>query len=84
MHTIIERFRALRVEPDKHVTWAVGDAVMNKYVTEYGRQPPKELRPKTNTGGSHCFAVYPSTWAPIIDRIIRAHSAEMQRQGELF
>ena len=30
MITIIDRFRALRVEPNKHVTWAVGDAVANK------------------------------------------------------
>jgi len=84
MPTIIDRFRALRVEPNKHVTWSVGDAVANKYVDEYGYQPPKVLRPKTNAGGSHCFALYPSKWIPIIDRIILAHGVEAQRQGELF
>jgi|TARA_R100001244_G_C5063108_1_gene109368 hypothetical protein len=84
MPTVIDRFRALRVEPNKHVTWSVGDVVMNKYVDEYGRQPPKVLRPKTNAGGSHCFALYPSKWTPIIDRIILAHGVEAQRQGELF
>jgi hypothetical protein len=84
MPTIIDRFRALRVEPDKRVTWAVGDAVMHKYVEEYGRQPPKILRRKTNSKGSHCFAFYPLEWAPIIDRMILAHNVETQRQEELF
>jgi|TARA_R110000764_G_scaffold35122_2_gene78419 hypothetical protein len=84
MITIIDRFRALRVEPNKHVTWSVGDAVANKYVDVYGHQPPKVLRPKTNARGSHCFALYPPKWIPIIDRIILAHGVEAQRQGELF
>lgn len=84
MPTVIDRFYALRVEPEKHATWAVGDAVMHKYVDEYGCQPPKVLRPKTNDGGSHCFAIYPVEWVSVIDGIILAHSAEAQRQGELF
>tara|TARA_R110000751_G_scaffold291900_1_gene399104 strand:- start:438 stop:692 length:255 start_codon:yes stop_codon:yes gene_type:complete len=84
MPTIIDRFRALRVEPKKHVTWSVGDAVAHKYVAEFGYQPPKVLRPKTNSKGSHCFALYPATWIPVIDRIILAHKVETQRQGELF
>jgi hypothetical protein len=84
MVTVIDRFRALRIEPHKHVTWAVGDAVMQKYVKEYERQPPKVLRPKTNARGSHCFAFYPVDWIPVIDRIILTNSAEAQRQGDLF
>ena len=46
MVTVIDRFRALRVEPHKNVTWAVGDAVMRKYVKEYARQPPKCCAPR--------------------------------------
>ena len=84
MPTVIDRFRALRVEPEKHAAWAVGNAVMYKYVDEYGRQPPKDLRSKTNDGGSHCFALYPDDWVPIIDKIIRAYNVEAQRQGDLF
>ena len=84
MPTVIDRFRALRVEPDKRVTWAVGNAVMHRYVDECGRQPLKVLRQKTGGGGSHCFAVYPEEWVPVIDRMILAHSAEAQRLGELF
>jgi len=82
--TVIDRFRALRVEPEKHATWSVGDAVMNKYVAEFGHQPPKVLRPKTNAGGSHCFALYPNGWEPLVDRIILAHDVDRQRQGDLF
>jgi hypothetical protein len=82
--TIIDRFRELRLEPTKNVTWSVGDTVMYKYVSEFGRQPPKVLRPKTNGGGSHCFALYPDGWEPLVDRIILAHAVERQRQGELF
>jgi hypothetical protein len=32
------------------------------YIKEYGEQPPKENRTKTNGVGVHCFALYPPEW----------------------
>jgi hypothetical protein len=84
MVTIIEVARDMGVEMPKETAWAVGSAIADIYVKETKRQPPKELRRKTNGHGSHCFAVYPLTYVPkIMDAITKA-GVERERQGSLI
>jgi hypothetical protein len=76
-------FRELGVEPEPHATWAVGAAAREKYRERFGQLPPKELRPKTNGGGSHCFATYPESMRAEIEALVRAVAAQAARQGSL-
>lgn len=84
MVTVIDRFRALGKEPSKRMTWAVGDIVRDKWEKLTGSLPAKVLRQKTNDGGSHCFAVYPEWFIPVIDEVILSLHAEDDRQRMLF
>jgi hypothetical protein len=82
--TIIDVARFMGVELPKEIAWEVGTAVANAYRTQHQRQPPKDLRKKTSGAGSHCFAVYPRSFVPlIVDAITRA-GAEKDRQSSLF
>jgi len=82
--TVIDVFKALRLEPDKALTWAVGDAMQRRYRETYGHEPPKELRPKTGGPGSHCFAIYPNNWRAEIEACIIGLGADAARQVDLF
>jgi hypothetical protein len=82
--TVIEVMREMGVEPAPDVSTAIGNRVRDEYEALYGVLPPKALRPKTNGGGSHCFAVYPVEMKPTIERVVREHGAEAARQGSLF
>lgn len=70
--TIIDRCRALGIEPHKKLTWPVGDLMQRRFVELHGHQPPKMLRRKTRGTGSHCLAMYPFELVPVIDATIRA------------
>jgi hypothetical protein len=78
--TVISVFRELGIEPVPAVTWSVGARVRDLYEQRFGREPPKDLRPKTAGGGSHCFAIYPASWRNEIAEIIRQHKTEQDRQ----
>lgn len=82
--TVPDVLRELRLEPDNRLAWAAGRAARVAWEREYGELPRKELRQKTNGGGSHCFATYPTSWRPKIVAIVRLLQAEPQRQGDLF
>lgn len=82
--TVIDVARFMGVEMPKEVAWEVGTAVANAYRSQYNRQPPKDLRPKTSGGGTHCFAVYPRAFVPIIVDAITRAGAEKERQSSLF
>ena len=70
--TVIDVMRDMGIkDPDKGLTWTVGDMVKNKWFEIHGQLPEKQLRPKTNGPGSHCFAVYPPAFQPEIKRIIQ-------------
>lgn len=84
MVTVIEVAESMGLELPKKTAWAVGTAVATAYRSVYGSQPIKNNRPKTNGGGSHCFALYPETFVPVIkDAIVRA-GAEKDRQAKLL
>ena len=82
--TVVDVCRDLKIEPVPALTWAVGNAVRDLYEARYGILPEKDLRTKTSGTGTHCFAIYPESWRGEIERIIREHDWERQRQGELF
>jgi hypothetical protein len=81
--TVLDAFRALRLEPSPEVTWPVGDRVREKWLTLHGELPRKALRSKTYDRGSHCFAVYPPGRLSLICDEIKAVAADAARQGEL-
>ena len=82
--TVVDVFRELGFEPLPEDTWAVGSAMQKRYAEIVGKQPDKELRTKTGGGGSHCFAIYPSSWRPEIERLVKLFASQRARQGELF
>lgn len=81
--TIIDVCRRLQIEPDKSITWPAGDEAQRRWRAEHGEEPRKELRRKTSGQGSHCFAVYPISWEPVLREIILALAFEPQRQFEM-
>jgi hypothetical protein len=82
--TVIDVMRDLGLEPTPEVTWPVGAIVRDLYEQRYGCLPEKKLRPKTSGEGTHCFAVYPTSMRPEIEKVIRAHQTEAARQMVLF
>ena len=82
--TVPQVARAMGVELDNRVSWAVGTEVANIYADRVGAQPSKDLRPKSSGAGSHCFAVYPPAWATTIRSVITSHLDAARNQGDLF
>ena len=84
MITVMQVFKDLGIFPDKKISWAVGATMASRYKMLYGVLPHKELHKKTSGSGSHCFAVYPDSWAGTIADAIATCECEMQAQRELF
>lgn len=82
--TVIDRFRVLNKSPLKRMTWAVGNVVRERWRRLTGQLPQKQLREKTNQGGSHCFAIYPDTFACVIDDVIESMHAQDDAQMLMF
>lgn len=84
MITVREVAQDMGVDLDRSQAWQVGAAVRNRYVEEHDTLPRKELRGKANGEGSHCLAVYPEHYRPVIAAAIRTVGAEQARQGALL
>ena len=84
MITVIDVMRELDVEITPDLAWAVGSQVRSLYEQQYGELPQKALRPKTNAGGTHCFAIYPNHMRGDIARIVQLHKVDAARQMKLF
>ena len=82
--TTVQVFRALGIDPSPEQSWSVGSRMQRVYQLEHGAEPPKENRPKTSGSGTHCFAIYPASWRPRIEAVIREVVAEDGRQEDLF
>jgi hypothetical protein len=82
--TISDVFRDLGREAVPGHTWSVGAVVRDMWLIEFGRLPEKELRPKTNDGGTHMMAVYPPSWREKIVKAISAIETEAARQMDMF
>ncbi len=84
MVTVIEVAKSMGLELPNELAWQVGTSVASAYRKIYGQQPMKDLRPKTGGGGSHCFAIYPPTFVPVIQDAISRAGAEREKQESLF
>lgn len=82
--TVIDVFRRMKLETDPHFTWAVGRDVRKAWGDRHGCAPPYRLLTKTSGGGSHCFAVYPATFEPVIREIVKRHGPPKESQPALF
>lgn len=82
--TVIQVFRFQGLDPTPQQSWAVGSRVAEMYLREFRKEPPKALRPKTHGGGSHCFAIYPDTWAKRIGTVIESVVEAERSQLDFF
>ena len=82
--TVIDVCRSLGVPLHKSFTWPLGLKVVNRFKAKFHRLPRKDLRTKTSGEGVHCFAIYPKSFQPEIEAIVREFTAEVGAQGELF
>lgn len=82
--TVMQVFAAMGINPNPSVSWSVGSQVATMYANQYGEQPPKDNRPKTNGQGSHCFALYPYSWREKIEEVIAMTQAADDSQLGLF
>ena len=82
--TVPQVFDLLNAVKTNEKTWAVGTRMQHIYAMEFGCQPPKDNRPKTSGSGSHCFALYPASYLPIIEAEIRKVDAEASGQLNLI
>ena len=76
--TVIDVIRDLGFEPENEFDWAVGQKAQKVYAWRYGRQPRKDLRPKTHRRGVHCFALYPEDFRPTVEKIVRKMAADFE------
>ena len=82
--TVVDVFREMGVNTEKSKTLAVGQMMQKWYADNYGSQPPKDNRPKTNGPGVHCFAIYPMRCRRRIMAFIAKVGAEQSRQMSLL
>lgn len=82
--TVPQVIRQMGIRPTKKLCWAVGDDMQDWYVRNIGSAPHKDNRHKTNSGGSHCFALYQPIFHKKIEEFVRKRQFEWDRQGRLF
>jgi len=82
--TVIDVFNDLGFDPIPEDTWTAGASARNMYESVVGQPPPLELRRKTNGAGTHCFAVYPPSWRPKLETIVRSIARHRAAQLKLF
>jgi hypothetical protein len=84
--TVIDVFRFMGHTPTPDQSWSVGARVASIYVDEFKHEPPKELRPKTSGGGSHCFAIYPSNYMEkivgVVNEVVTVSAAQQSLFGD--
>jgi len=82
--TVPQVARLMGVVLDNRTAWSVGAEMAHTYQQEFGENPPKDNRPKTNGSGSHCFALYPAKWEQKIRDVIESHIEQQDKQNDLF
>jgi len=84
MITVLDVAREIGMKPSSQEAWEIGAAVRDAYEKAVGSLPIKALRQKTNGEGSHCFAVYPEEFRPMIEAAIHRLCADRDAQIDLF
>ena len=82
--TVPQVARLMGVVLDNRTSWSVGSEMAHTYQQEFGENPTKDNRPKTNGSGSHCFALYPAKWEQKIRDVIESHIEQQGKQNDLF
>ena len=82
--TVLDVARELGLELDPTQAWSAGARVQEAYTSRFGQLPVKDLRRKTYGPGSHCFAIYPPAFRPLIENVLRDIGAADSAQGKLF
>lgn len=82
--TVPQVARLMGASLDNKTAWSVGSEMACTYFKEFGEQPPKDNRPKTHGAGSHCFALYPTSWENKIRQVISSHLEQIELQKDLF
>lgn len=82
--TVPEVAALLGVTLDNKTAWSIGSRMATRYAQTFGAQPPKDNRPKTKGPGSHCFALYPASWEPLIRSEIQSHINAQRNQFDMF
>jgi hypothetical protein len=71
------------IELSNEQAWAWGSGMRGVWLWEVGTPPLKELRSKRDGTGSHCFALYPPSWRPRMERwldtVVRAAEAKAEQ-----
>lgn len=84
MITVLDVARDLGLQPSVQEAWEIGAAVRDAYEQAVGQLPVKALRQKTSGAGSHCFAVYPEEFRPMIEATVRRLATDRAKQIDLF
>jgi len=82
--TVMDRIKYKQLQATDNQSWTIGSMVRDEWVRQFATLPDKELRGKTKGAGSHCFAVYPESFVPVIDEIIDKFKLMSAKQGDLF
>jgi hypothetical protein len=82
--TVIDVIRDMGIETSNGLDWVVGSKMAHWYERHTKCAPVKDNRKKTNSGGSHCFALYHESYRERIESFVRATLFEAARQPELF
>jgi hypothetical protein len=83
--TLIDILHSRGITPDKSFTWTLGAILREAFREENdGRYPVKQLRQKTNAGGSHCFAIYPEAFRRRAESIVDRYFEAIETQQDLF
>lgn len=81
--TIHDVARRIGMELDNETAWSVGNRVMKAWLWQTGTLPLKDLRTKKCGIGVHCFALYPPTFRPRIELILRGYRPPSADQMDL-
>ena len=83
--TVIDVANAIGVRLTNDQAWRVGAWAREQWRMDHGGSLPiKSLRSKTAGTGSHCFAIYPPSYAPRIEGQIRDLKAALDSQISLI
>lgn len=82
--TVPDVIRQMGLSVEPKVSWSVGSRIAAEWREQYGSDPDIALRPKTNGGGSHHFAVYPRSWVKRIEKVVREQEHMSVGQLNMF
>lgn len=81
--TVIDLAQHLKIETSNEAMWELGALVRDRWFSECGKLPNKDLRKKKNGAGSHCYAVYPESFWKTAKEIGKRYGGIRKMQIEL-